>query len=116
MDGAGEPDVGPFPDLARRARGAADRVTDLGATVHCSFGDCTVEEYLWQLTVARTFAAEALARAVGSSSAVDEELAAAVLVGLRPRAGLWRSVGILLPARVPVSTSARHRLLAVGGL
>ncbi|MCD2188957.1 hypothetical protein [Actinomycetospora soli] len=53
MAEAGEPDVGPFPDLARRAREAADAVTDLGATVHSSFGDQTVEEYLWQLVVAR---------------------------------------------------------------
>jgi hypothetical protein len=116
MAQAGEPDVGPFPDLARRARAAADGVTDPGATVHCSFGDCPAEEYLWQLVVARTFAAEVLSRAVGRSSPVDDDLAAAVLVGLEPRADLWRTVGILLPARAPATPSARDRLLALGGL
>lgn len=116
MAAAGEPDVGPFPALARRAREAAAAVTDLGATVHCSFGGCTVEEYLWQLVVARTFVAEALARTVGLSSPVDDGLAAAVLVGLAPRAEPWRTVGILLPARPAASSSARDRLLALGGL
>lgn len=116
MAEAGEPDVGPFPDLARRAREAADAVTDLAATVHCSFGDCSVEEYLWQLIVARTLGAEALARAVGLASPVDDDLAAAVLVGLEPRAELWRQVGILLPARPPASSSARDRLLGLCGV
>lgn len=113
---AGEPDVGPFPDLARRARAAADGVRDLAATVHCSFGDCPVEEYLWQLIVARALGAEALARACGLPSPVDDELAAAVLVGLAPRAELWRAVGILRPSRPATSSSARDRLLALCGL
>ncbi|WP_433800010.1 hypothetical protein [Actinomycetospora sp. CA-084318] len=116
MAEAGEPDVGPFPDLARRARAAADAVTDPAATVHSSFGDQTVEEYLWQLIVARTLGAEALSRTVGLPSPVDDDLAAAVLVGLEPRAELWRQVGILLPARPPASSSARDRLLGLCGV
>jgi hypothetical protein len=116
MAEAGEPDVGPFPDLARRARAAAEGVDDLAATVHCSFGDCSVEEYLWQLIVARTLGAEALARALGLVSPVDDELAGAVLGGLAPRAELWRTVGILLPPRAAASPSARDRLLALCGL
>lgn len=105
-----------FAGLATRAQEAAAGVTDPGATVHCSFGDCPVEEYLWQLVVARTLAAEALSRAAGLASPVDDELADAVLVGLAPRAELWRTVGILLPAREPGSSSARDRLLALVGV
>ncbi|MEJ2869092.1 hypothetical protein WCD74_15065 [Actinomycetospora sp. OC33-EN08] len=40
MAEAGEPEIGAFPDLAARARAAAERVDDLAGTVHCSFGDC----------------------------------------------------------------------------
>ena len=80
-------------DLARRAREAANAVTDLAATVHSSFGDQTVEEYLWQLIVARTLGAEALARTVGLASPVDDELAAA---GVQPWSGP-RSLPLWLP-------------------
>ena len=105
-----------FAGLAARAQEAAAGITDLGAAVHCSFGDCPVEEYLWQVIVARTIGAEALARAGRLSSPVDEELAAAVLAGLEPRAELWRAIGILLPARESASSAASDRLWGECGL
>ena len=89
--------------------------TDLEAPVHCSFGDCPTEEYLWQLVVARTLGAEALAVVGGGPSPVDDTLAAAVLAGLAPRAALWREVGILRPARVATGPSPRDELLALAG-
>ena len=104
-----------FGRLAAAAQTAAGAVTDLEAPVHCSFGDCSTEEYLWQLVVARTLGAEALAAAAATPSPVDEALAAAVLAGLAPRAKLWRTVGILRPAVAPASPSARDALLALSG-
>ena len=112
----GDDPAAAFALLAARAQEAARTVTDLDAAVHCSFGDCPVEEYLWQLVVARTLGAEALAGAAGLASPVDDELAEAVLVGLAPRAELWRSVGILLPALEEASSSGRDRLLALAGV
>ncbi len=107
--------AGAFAVLAAAAQEAAHGVTDLEAPVHCSFGDCSTEEYLWQLVVARTLGAEALAVVGGGPSPVDEALAAAVLAGLAPRAALWREVGILRPALVATGPSARDELLALAG-
>lgn len=104
-----------FARLAVEARAAAARADDLAATVHCSFGDCSVEEYLWQLVVARTLGADALALAAGTPSTVGEELAAAVLVGLAPRAALWRAVGVLRPEQETTSPAATDRLRALAG-
>ncbi|HEY2193874.1 MAG TPA: hypothetical protein VGH76_16475 [Actinomycetospora sp.] len=104
-----------FARLAAAAQEAARPVTDLGAPVHCSFGDCSTEEYLWQLVVARTLGAEALAAASGAPSPVDDSLAAAVLAGLAPRAELWRAVGILRLAVAPASPSPRDELIALAG-
>ncbi|HEY2223677.1 hypothetical protein [Actinomycetospora sp.] len=104
-----------FARLGVAARDAAGAVADLDAPVHCSFGDCSGEEYLWQLVVARTLGAEALAALAGTPAPVDDELAAEVLTGLVPRAELWRQVGILLPGRTPSSASPRDELLAVAG-
>jgi hypothetical protein len=110
-DDAGEA----FARLAATAQDAAHGVADLGAPVHCSFGDCSTEEYLWQLVVARTLGAEALAVVGGGASPVDDALAAAVLAGLASRAALWREVGILRPALVAAGPSPRDELLALAG-
>jgi hypothetical protein len=112
----GDDPAGSFARLAATARGAAGAVTDLAAPVHCSFGDCSTEEYLWQLVVARTLGAEALAASVGRRGVVDDVLATAVLSGLAPRAELWRTVGILRPAVAPASSSPLDELLALAGV
>jgi hypothetical protein len=111
----GDDAAGAFGRLAATAQDAAHGVTDLEAPVHCSFGDCSTEEYLWQLVVARTLGAEALAVVGGGPSPVDDTLAAAVLAGLAPRAALWRGVGILRPALVATGPSPRDELLALAG-
>jgi hypothetical protein len=112
----GDDAAGAFGRLAAAAQDAAQGVTDLEAPVHCSFGDCSREEYLWQLVVARTLGAEALAVLGGRpGSPVDDTLAAAVHAGLAPRAALWREVGILRPARVATGPSPREELLALAG-
>jgi len=104
-----------FARVAAEARAAAAGVDDLAVTVRCSFGDCSADEYLWQLVVARTLGADALAVATGTPSPVDDELAAAVLVGLAPRAALWRTVGILRPEQETTSSGATARLRALTG-
>ncbi|NMO92421.1 hypothetical protein [Actinomycetospora sp. TBRC 11914] len=111
----GDDPAAAFGRLAVRAQEAARGIPDLGAPVHCSFGDCSTEEYLWQLVVARTLGAEALTAAVGTARVVDDALAAAVLTGLAPRAELWRSVGILRPAVAPAGPAPRDELLALAG-
>jgi hypothetical protein len=111
----GDDAAGAFARLAALAQDAAGAVTDLGATVHCSFGDCPTEEYLWQLVVARTLGAEALAVVGGGRSAVEDDLAAAVIDGLAPRADLWRQVGILRPALVATGPAPRDELVALAG-
>jgi hypothetical protein len=111
----GDDPAGAFSRLAAAAQDAALAVTDLDAPVHCSFGDCSTEEYLWQLVVARTLGAEALAVVGGGRSPVDDTLAAPVLAGLAPRAALWREVGILRPGLVAAGESPRDELLALAG-
>lgn len=66
---------GTYARIAAAARDAGHQIDTLDATVHCSFGDCSTEEYLWQLIVARSLGAETIAKAIGADSPLSEELA-----------------------------------------
>ena len=70
---------GDLPELAQivaAACAAARAVDDAAATVHCSFGDVDVDEYLLQLIIARSFLAHDIAMALGSRACpLPEELA-----------------------------------------
>ena len=81
--------------IVEAASAAARAVTDPDATVHCSFGDVTAADYLWQLNIARCFLAHEIAMALGSRACpLPEDLAKGMYDGTSPNAEQWRSVGV----------------------
>ena len=80
--------------LAGAACAAVREFGDRGGTVHTDSGDVPVADYLWQLTMARSFLAHDVAMALGSRACpLPESLARGLLEGTAPRAGHWRAAG-----------------------
>lgn len=90
----GDDPHGAITRLSEAACAAAREVTDGDAPVHCSFGDISTREYLWQLDLARCFLAHDVAMNLGSRACpFTEELARGMLEGTGPEAARWRSLG-----------------------
>jgi hypothetical protein len=109
---------GNFARLAETACAAAGEVTDGDAVVHCSFGDVSTREYLWQVNIARCFTAHDIAMALGSRACpLPEDLARGVWEGTEPDAQRWRERGIFREPLVPVpaDVSWRDRFLMAAG-
>jgi hypothetical protein len=102
--------------IGEAARTAAAAVIDPDAIVHCSFGDCTTAEYLWQLNIARTLSAYDVAVLIGAPCPLTDELARGMYAGTAATAGTWREFGIYrTPVTVPPDASWRDRYLALTG-
>ncbi|MGE3255681.1 hypothetical protein [Pseudonocardia sp.] len=102
--------------IGEAARAAAATVTDPDAVVHCSFGDCTTADYLWQLNIARTLSAYDVATLIGAPCPLGEDLARGMFAGTAPTARTWREFGIYrTPAAVPPGAPWRDRYLALTG-
>ena len=105
-----------FATIVDAACVAAEGLDHLGRTVHCSFGDFTAREYLWQINSFRALRAHDIAKAIG----VDMSLPAAFVEGIweeiAPHAEEWRAIGVF-PAAVPVPDDAplQDRLLGLTG-
>jgi hypothetical protein len=92
--------------IVEAATAAARTVTDPDATAHCSFGDVTVADYLWQLNIARCFLAHEIAMAIGSRACpLPEDLAKGMYDGTSPTAEQWRSIGVF---RAPLPLPDGH--------
>ncbi len=102
--------------ISAAATDAARRVTDPAMTVHCSYGDCPVDDYFWQLNIARTLSAHDVAMLIGVDDAISEELAKQMFDGTASTADLWRSFGVY---RTPVPVGAvatwREKYLGMTG-
>lgn len=105
-----------FAAFVEKACAAARELTDLGRTVHCSFGDCSAREYLWQTNYFRGLRAHDIARVIGVDPRLPDELVQGLWDELSPRAEEWRAIGVFPPA-VPVPDDAplRERLLGLTG-
>jgi uncharacterized protein (TIGR03086 family) len=105
-----------FGAIVDAACAAAEAVTDFDATVHCSFGDYKVREYLWQINSFRALRAHDLARAIGIEPALPDALVQGVWDEVSPHVEEWRSIGVF-PAAVPVPDGAPllDRLLGITG-
>jgi hypothetical protein len=95
---------------------AAEDISDLFTTVHCSFGNSTAQEYSWQIAMFRGLRAYDIAQVVGCTDRWTDDLVAGLWAQIAPRAEEWRLIG-LFPAEVPVPDSAplRDRLLGLTG-
>ena len=105
-----------FAAIAEKACAAADGYTELDRTVHCSFGDFTAREYLWQANMFRGMRAHDIAQVIGADTTLPADLVQGVWKQIRPHAEEWRAIGIF-PAEVPVPKDAplQDRLLGLTG-
>lgn len=105
-----------FTALVETACAAVEKVTDLGGSVHCSFGDYTVQEYLWQVNSFRGLRAHDLAVVIGVDSALPDELVQGLWDEISPHAEQWRALGVFGPAvAVGDDASLQDRLLGLTG-
>jgi len=105
-----------FATIVDTACAAARTVGDLDATVHCSFGDYPVREYLWQINGFRGLRAHDIAEVIGVDSRLPDDLVQGLWDEISPHAEEWRTIGVF-PAAVPVSDDAplQDRLLGLTG-
>ena len=89
---------------------------DLQRTAHLSFGDYTVQEYLWQITQFRTFRAAEFAALIGIDPTRPLELVRGVRAQLEPNIEEWRAIGVFGPAvEVGPDASEQDALFALAG-
>lgn len=112
----GDEPVARFGAIVERACSAVEAVTDLSATAHLSFGDYTVQEYLWQINSFHALRAHDIAKEIGATADLEPELVQGVWDEVSPHAEEWRTIGVF-PAAVPVPESAPllNRLLGLTG-
>jgi uncharacterized protein (TIGR03086 family) len=108
--------TGNFARIVDTACAAVGKIEDLEATVHCSFGDYTVREYLWQINSFRGLRAHDLAVVIGVDSSLPAELVQGLWDELSPHAEEWRTIGVFGPAvAVADDASLQDRLLGLTG-
>ena len=105
-----------YATLAAAAVAAAGRVDDGSRTVHLSYGDWPVKEYLKHITSFRGFRAYDIARWIGAPTKLPDALVEGMWELLLPDAEQWRAMGVYREA-VPVPDDAplQDRLLGMSG-
>jgi uncharacterized protein (TIGR03086 family) len=105
-----------------RAREAADQAVasvaqrlPSGGTVHLSYGEEELGEYLLQLAADHLVHAWDLAVATGADPALDPELVDAVAAWFAEREEIYRSVGAVGPRPAEGGSDAQSRLIAAFG-
>jgi len=105
-----------FAAIVERACAAARELTDDEQTVHCSFGDFTAREYLWQVNSFRGLRAHDIAVVIGADPTLPPDLVQGLWDELSPHAEEWRAIGVFGPAvNVPADAPLQDRLLGLTG-
>lgn len=112
----GDDPVTNFSALVDRGCAAVAALADLERTVHCSFGDFSAREYLWQVNLFRGLRAHDIAKAIGAKVVLPDDLVRGLWEEIAPNAEAWRSLGVF-PQAVPVPEDAPllGRLLGLTG-
>ena len=101
---------------AATAADAVRALDDLSRTVHCSFGDFSAEDYLWQVVSFRALRAVEFAHLLGVDDRLPDELVAGMLAYFAVHAEQWRQWGVFGPAvEPPADATDQERLLALTG-
>jgi uncharacterized protein (TIGR03086 family) len=107
---------GNFAALVEQGCAAVEALDDPERTVHCSFGDFTARHYLQQISSFRGLRAHDIAKAIGVSTALPDDLVKGLWEMLEPVADEWRKYGVFGPrVEVPQSASDQDKLLALTG-
>ena len=101
-------------DAALAASAAVDRYAPLGGTVHLSYGEEQVDEYVLQLSADHLVHGWDLAVAVGADTHLEPELVLAVSTWFKEREAMYREAGAV-GDRVEVEGDAQTALLAAFG-
>lgn len=105
-----------FAAIVDAACAAAAELDDLDRTVHCSFGDYTAQQYLWQVNSFRGLRAHDLALVIGVEPRLSDDLVRGIWAEVSPHAEEWRSYGVFPPAvPVPEDAPLLDRLLGITG-
>jgi uncharacterized protein (TIGR03086 family) len=105
-----------FSAIVAKACAAAEQLDDLDRTVHCSFGDFSAREYLWQVNSFRGLRAHDIARVIGVDADLPDALVQGIWDEVSPHAEEWRSYGVFPAAvHVPDDAPLLVRLLAITG-
>jgi uncharacterized protein (TIGR03086 family) len=105
-----------FRSIVDKACAAATELADLERTVHCSFGDYSAREYLWQANGFRGLRAWEIARVIGVEPELSDDLVQGLWDELTPNADAWREIGVFPPAvAVPDGAPLLDRLLGITG-
>lgn len=113
----GDDPRGSFAAIVQKACAAAlEAEDDLDRVVHCSFGDYSVREYLWQINSFRGLRAYHIAKVIGVDPTLPNDLVQGLWEEIAPQVEGWRAMGIF-PAAVPVPDDAPllDRLLGLTG-
>ncbi|PZS00908.1 MAG: TIGR03086 family protein [Candidatus Nephthysia bennettiae] len=112
----GDDPRGNFAAIVEKAVAAARQLDNLERTVHCSFGDYTAREYLWQANNFRTLRAHDIGKVIGVDAKLPDELVQGVWDEISPHAEEWRAIGVFGPAvPVPEDAPLLDRLLGLTG-
>lgn len=112
----GENPKAAFSAIVDKACAAASSLDDLERTVHCSFGDFTAREYLWQINNFRGLRAWDIAKVIGVDPTLPDDLVQGLWDEISPVADEWRKFGVFAPAvAVPDDAPLMQRLLGLTG-
>src|SRR5579864_3283206 len=73
-----------FAKIVDTACAAAQALTDLDRTVHCSFGDFSAREYFWQINMFRGLRAHDIGRVLGIDPHLPSELVQGIWEEISP--------------------------------
>ncbi len=82
---------------ARQAMAAVDQRLPEGVTVHLSFGDAPIAEYVWQLSADHLVHGWDLATATGQPAVLDPDLVGEIAGWFAEREELYRAAGVIGP-------------------
>ena len=105
-----------FAALVERACAAAAGLDDLDRVVHCSYGDFPAREFLTHITSFRGMRAHDIAKVIGVSAELPDDLVQGMWDQLEPHADEWRAMGVFGPqVQVPEGASLQDQLLGLTG-
>lgn len=107
---------GSYRRYSQRAIAAVKELDDPDKTVHLSYGDFPAREYLKHVTSFRGFRAYDIAKWIGASTQLPDDLVQGMWDEFSPEIEAWRQMGVFGPA-VPVPDDAplQDRLLGLVG-
>lgn len=89
---------------------------DLDKIIHLSYGDYPIKEYLWHITLFRTFRAVDIARFLHINTSLPEDLVKGMWEIIVPQADMLRKVGVFGPeVVVPKDRPLLEKLLGLSG-